>query len=116
MTIPNPDHLLDQARQLLAVASGGAPRQVDIRRAISASYYAVFHCVLAATADMVLGAKERTTARYGLVYRKVDHRGFKECCGEIKKSTPAATYKPFVPAMGWDGMGWVHSRLCNLVN
>ncbi len=103
MTIPNPDHLIDQARQLLLPVSGGAPRQVDIRRAISAAYYAVFHTVLAATADMVVGARDRATARYALAYRAVAHFAFRVICEETKKPQPTAKYKQFVPTAGWDG-------------
>ena len=45
MPIPNPEHLLDQAERLAATGTG-APRQTNLRRAISAAYYAVFHRTL----------------------------------------------------------------------
>ena len=55
---------------------------------------------------MVLGAKERTTGLYPMVYRKVAHRDFKHVCTEIKKHAPTQKYQPYVPASGWD----VHIR------
>ena len=38
----NPDHLLDQA-EALARLDPGRPRAANLRRAVSAAYYAVFH-------------------------------------------------------------------------
>ena len=39
------DDLLSQANRL-AAASTGRPRQADLRRAVSASYYALFHLLI----------------------------------------------------------------------
>src|SRR4051794_12882066 len=55
VTIPNAEHLLDQAERLIAPGGRGAPRQVDLRRAISNSYYALFHAVSMAGADQFIG-------------------------------------------------------------
>jgi hypothetical protein len=52
VTILNPDHLFDQADRLI-VSTAGPPRQVDLRRAISAAYYGVFHIVATAVADQL---------------------------------------------------------------
>src|SRR5215216_7618181 len=43
VAILNPEHLFDQAEKLILSPPAGRPRQVDIRRAISAAYYGVFH-------------------------------------------------------------------------
>jgi len=69
MTIPNVEHLLDQANRLIAPAGRGAARQVDLRRAISNAYYAVFHGLLAAAADEFIGRARRHSADYDPVIR-----------------------------------------------
>lgn len=63
----DPDHLLDQAERLLAPTVGAGPaRPTDLCRAVSATYYAVFHAGLIAAADLFTGTAERGTLLYGL--------------------------------------------------
>lgn len=102
MAALNPDHLLDQALKLVAPPPAGPPRQVDVRRAISAAYYAVFHAVVTALADELVGVTRRTDAEYGLVYRSVDHRWLRELCDELKKATPKKKIAEYVPPGGFD--------------
>jgi hypothetical protein len=92
--IPNAEHLLDQAERLIAPVGPGAPRQVDLRRAISSAYYAVFHAVLAAAADEFVGWAQRAETAYGLVYRRIDHGALRELCAELNK--PSADYDPMI--------------------
>ena len=101
MTIPNPDHFFDQASRLVVPLSSGPPRQVDLRRAISAAYYGVFHFTLAALADEFAGVSQRTNPRYALVYRSVDHRTLKDVCAEALKQTPSQRYGHYAPADGF---------------
>src|SRR5947207_6601479 len=63
VTIPNPEHLLQQAEKLIGAPTLGQPRQVDIRRAISAAYYALFHAASIEAADNLVGARNRNTQR-----------------------------------------------------
>lgn len=100
MAIPNPEHLLEQANRLIAPPPAGPPRQVDVRRAISAAYYAVFHATLAAAADQFVGVTKRTTSQYGLVYRSVDHRALRELCAEAAKQNLAPRLARHVPQTG----------------
>jgi hypothetical protein len=79
MPIPNSDHLLDQATRLIAPTASGVPRQADLRRAISTAYYGLFHAVCAAAADEFVGTGQRTSGRYSLVYRRVEHVRFWTC-------------------------------------
>lgn len=95
MPILNPEHLFEQADKLLS------SRQVDLRRAISSAYYGLFHFCLTAAADEFVGVTQRATARYGLVYRSVDHRTLKDTCDETMKRAPSAKYAPYVPAGGF---------------
>jgi uncharacterized protein (UPF0332 family) len=103
MPILNPDHLFEQAERLAASRTAGAPRQVDLRRAISAAYYGLFHAVLALAADQFLGTAPaiRKSRRYALVYRSVDHAAIRSLCVEVAKSTPTMKYKPHVPQGGF---------------
>jgi hypothetical protein len=80
MSVLNPEHLLAQAAKLIEPPTAGPPRQVDVRRAISSAYYAVFHAILIAAADEIVGAVHRVTANYAVVYRSIDHRQLRTIC------------------------------------
>jgi len=61
----NPDHLFEQAERLVAPPPAGPPRQVDLRRAISAAYYGLFHfCLIAAADEFVDAAIELQEKRH----------------------------------------------------
>ena len=100
MTIPNPEHLLEQAEKLIQTR----PRQVDLRRAISNVYYALFHAIMTEAADVVVGASSRATEMYGLVYRSVDHRRLRELCEAIQRSSVRDRYKRFEPSGGFTAL------------
>jgi hypothetical protein len=101
VAILNPDHFFQQAERLIVPPSAGAPRQVDIRRAISAAYYGVFHATLMAAADQFVGVSKRSSSQYGLVYRSVDHKWLRILCGEIKKPRLGPKCVPHAPAGGF---------------
>jgi hypothetical protein len=96
----DPIHFFDQADNLISGAAAGAPRQVDLRRAISAAYYGVFHAIVRAATDLVIGAAQRQTPWYGLVYRSIEHRSLRTLCEDIGKPSMPARYLPYVPASG----------------
>lgn len=102
MAVLDPLHLFDEADRLVVPPPDGAPRQVDLRRAISAAYYGLFHFCLGAAADEFIGVGQRATSRYALVYRSIDHRTLKDICAEAKKRAPPAKYAPYIPAGGFD--------------
>jgi hypothetical protein len=68
----SPPRFEDLFKQADALVAQG--RQADLRRAISAAYYGLFHFVLTEAADMVVGNADQSSARYSLVYRSVDHK------------------------------------------
>lgn len=102
MTKINPDHLLEQAQRLIAPLSAGAPRQVDLRRAISAAYYGVFHAVLAAGADEFVGKTKKSTIQYTLVYRSVAHGALRSICENATKPKLPDKYARYVQSRGFD--------------
>jgi hypothetical protein len=101
VAILNPEHLMEQADKLIAPPPAGPPRQVDLRRAISAAYYAVFHATVAAAADQFVGITKRATNQYGLVYRAVDHRWLRSLCEDVKKPTSPTRYVQYAPTSGF---------------
>lgn len=99
MTI-NPEHLFDQAERLIEPPQAGAPRQVNLRRAISSAYYGVFHGILAVAADQFVGSARRGTWRYDLVYRKIDHGQLRKLCAQVNQSE--RNIEPYAPPNGFD--------------
>ena len=101
MAVLNPDHLLEQADRLITPLAGGAPRQADLRRAISNAYYGLFHAVVTEAADDFVGASHRQTPRYSLIYRSVDHRWLRTLCEDIAKHTLPRKYDNYQPPGGF---------------
>lgn len=94
----NPDHLLEQADHLIERRTAdGEPRDVDLRRAVSAAYYGVFHYVIAAATDAFIGSAARGTTSHTLVYRSIDHRVLRSLCMEVKKQKLSAKYHLYAP-------------------
>jgi hypothetical protein len=91
VTIPNPDHYLDQAEHLIIWSSG---RQADLRRAVSTAYYAVFHAVMRAAADTYVGSANKNTSEYELAYRHIDHAGLKSACETCKNQQATIGSQP----------------------
>jgi ATP phosphoribosyltransferase regulatory subunit HisZ len=75
---------------------------VDLRRAISAAYYAVFHATLAAAADLYVGAVKRATSEYTLVYRSVDHKDIRELCSKVRAPNLSGRFTQYSPRDGFD--------------
>lgn len=101
MPVLNPEHLLEQADRLIAPLGVGAPRQADLRRAISTAYYGTFHAVVTAAADDFVGRTQRESPRYALVYRSIDHRVLRRICEDILKTTLPAKYRNHEPRGGF---------------
>jgi uncharacterized protein (UPF0332 family) len=96
----NPDHLFEQAASLIS-PQAGRPRQVDIRRAVSAAYCAIFHAIITAAADQFIGVTNRGESPYGLAYRSVDHGWLRKLCEEVQKSSLSVTFKSYAPSAGF---------------
>ena len=81
----NPYDLITLARQLAsgAVGSGiGRPRQVELRRAMSTAYYAMFHALALCCANMVVGSTpgNRDEEAWRQTYRALEHGRARSQC------------------------------------
>lgn len=101
MSIPDPGHFFDQGERLIRSPTPGPTRQVDLRRAISAAYYGLFHFTCAALADHVIGSTHRSSPRHALVYRSVDHRALRELCQGIVRPVPPPKLVRHLPPGGF---------------
>jgi hypothetical protein len=105
MPPPDPLHLFEQADGLITAARPEGPRQEDLRRAISTTYYGVFHFTLTAAANMIVPEAIRSTDQYSLVYRSVDHAWLRTLCEEIQKPKMRQKWRPYAPAGGFGSIG-----------
>lgn len=72
MSMAYADDLLEQARAL-AAADPHRPKQANVRRAVSAAYYALFHEVVEKSAASVLAGAESSSLIGSRVRRTVQH-------------------------------------------
>jgi len=70
----------------LANSTTGKPRQADLRRAVSTTYYAMFHTLAKSCADLIIGSAsaQRSNAAWTQVYRALDHGLAKQACSNNK--------------------------------
>jgi uncharacterized protein (UPF0332 family) len=79
--------LIVTARRL-ARASPSKPRQADLKRAISTSYYALFQALCEDATDLLVGGgPSRSEEAWVRVYRSLDHGFAKSACREIRNSS-----------------------------
>ena len=72
----NPEHLLDQA-EALASLDAGRPRGANLRRAVSAAYYAAFHHRAQAAAARTLGSSADARGTRLILARGYSHEAFR---------------------------------------
>lgn len=78
----NPRHLIRIVRELASGAvsgSRGRPRQAELRRAMSAAYYALFHTLAHCCADRLAGSG-RAGAAWIQTYRALEHGHARNQC------------------------------------
>lgn len=80
----DPGRMLETAEKLVPDGPG-RPQQVALRRAVSAAYYAPFHCLACANADMLVGGvgANRSDKAWLQVYRALNHGQTRKCCEQI---------------------------------
>ena len=71
----DPQELIDTCRKLVPQSADPPPSEADMRRAISAAYYAVFHTLAASNAELIAGPPQSNVSAYAWerVYRRLDH-------------------------------------------
>ena len=73
-------NLIETARSLIP-AGRGRPRETDLRRAASTTYYAAFHRLMQCCADRLVGAGlARQTPAWNRVYRALNHAQCARVC------------------------------------
>jgi hypothetical protein len=80
------DELLSQASRL-AQGSPVKPKQADLKRAVSAAYYAVFHAFAKNGADCMTGTvkKVRPNKAWAHAYRALEHGLAKAACKDVQR-------------------------------
>ena len=73
----NPRELIETARRLVQ-AGATQPPQADLRRAVSTAYYALFHCLAAAAANLLTGSDR--SPEWHQVYRALEHGKARSAC------------------------------------
>jgi uncharacterized protein (UPF0332 family) len=69
----------------LANASPKKPRQADLKRSISTSYYALFHAMAKDASDMLVGVgPDRPDKAWTHTYRALQHGDAKSACKEVR--------------------------------
>ena len=70
------------ARDLAAGTTGRGPRQTNLRRAVSTTYYALFHCLAGCCADMLVGGPgaNRSAPAWRQAYRALQHGTVRQRC------------------------------------
>ena len=83
----NPRDLIRIARQLASEAMGGnrgRPRQAELRRAVSAAYYALFHALALVCSNRLAGSvrANRSEMAWRQTYRALEHVHARNQCNE----------------------------------
>lgn len=70
------------ARDLVDSAGRGRPREVNLRRAVSTTYYALFHCLADCCANMLAGSVQANRSRpaWRQTYRALQHTTARNRC------------------------------------
>jgi hypothetical protein len=81
------------------LAAKAGATQADLRRAISAAYYAIFHFTMTGAAEMFCGAADHSPSAYSVVYRSIDHKALRGLCAQLSQSKPQNV--AIVPSKGF---------------
>ena len=73
---------LIEAARILTESGSDRLTQARLRRAVSTAYYAMFHCLAAAVADLFIGP-QRSPA-WHRVYRALEHGKVRSACREVR--------------------------------
>ena len=99
----NPSDLIDSARQRAGGGSSpgrGRPRQTDLQRAVSDTYYAMFHTLAACGADLLIGTGylARRRPEWRQIYRALEHGYARRRCSD---SAALAQFPQEIQLFAW---------------
>ncbi len=82
-----PLNLIQTANDLAAARSTGRPRDTNLRRAVSTTYFALFTCLANACADTLVGgsSSDRSDRAWTQVYRSLQHHPARDRCNSASK-------------------------------
>jgi len=75
--------LLEQAKSLAELDGRGAPRQANLRRAVSAAYYALFHFLVDQACRAIVGTQHNQQGFRHTLARAFVHTTMKSACGSF---------------------------------
>ena len=80
-----PRNFLATAEDLAGSDRRGRPRQTNLRRAVSTTYYALFHCLATCCANMLVGGprSDRSRPAWGQTYRALRHGTARQRCERL---------------------------------
>ncbi len=98
-------HLFDAARSLAGVsgtAAPGRPRQAMLKRAVSTTYYAMFHAICTSNADALIGTSPtgHDLNLWVQTYRALDHRPAKDRLVSYRQHSPMPEIRDFANVFG----------------
>ena len=110
----NPEKLLEAAEELLDSNSGGRPRSIRLRRAVSSAYYGLFHhiCLEGAATLLPKGTQQQQL----WIARAFGHREIKDCCSWVsgRKGNITQQVRPIVAELKTGPLLSVSDAFCDL--
>lgn len=88
--------LLEQAFHL-ANLDRNRPKQVNLRRAISTGYYALFHALVSTSLSQLVGRTRLHQNVASVILRSFDHGDIKEVCKIIQQQNVKPSYLQLFP-------------------
>lgn len=90
------DHL-QQASELARIDATGRPKQANLRRAISAAYYALFHYLVDQSCRNSIGTRHIQAPCRQVVGRAFEHKSIKDACRSFAGGTLKASVSKGLP-------------------
>lgn len=82
---------MEQAEHLASL-NPKRPRQADLRRAISAAYYALFHFLIAEATQQLMPRRDHATLRH-VLGRAFQHGEMRSACENVQQREPAGSLR-----------------------
>ena len=81
-------HLIGHAKRTVKHGGASRPRQTELKRAVSAAYYALFHALCQYIADLWVGTKPDSRGKdaWQQAYRTLEHGKTRAACLRIQDS------------------------------